>query len=659
MTLTSSEASGFPDSPAEWELKRSEKSLLEGAGTARYRLSPSKLRLCSPIQSCCHWLYPRLAFPSPCRYRCSADLATKPLRQRNVLLFFLIPHASIQISQLSSQQAPGDPQIPTRSKERTKISPACLHKQLRPVHRPGEREGTSSRPRRDAAGGRTLPREAARQLGALRRWGRVPSLLAAQRYEQIREQPQTRSPPRSPRRVTHQRAGARGSSSAPALRRPERRRGRETPWAAATGPHGARRRQPQRSAGRGGGGRQGRARSAGSGGPYSMCPVSAPRRGAEWQMRDPITSHVTGKHRDQHPNLLRRRTAELLVLRWSPTSLVAGARFGGSAGAPRSPPRRQGRPAVSKAAAQRCAPSPLPGPQLLRPSRDWRLALLAPLCPLAPVHPLSPRRRPARARQLRGLAALPAPRSRSASPGSRACCLLADGSAQVQRVSQPRGQGGGDGTRERFKLHTVPRSARPRTAAPRGRGGAAGARQKAVPAQRLSAGRGLQGLRGRRGASAARCDLRRHPKRWRGTSRPNRSRCSVEPYRCGPGKSRAGAATRRTQARTAETGTLPASPPAGRSWRRGGRACRRQGGRSTGRDRRAGAHAQRGTQAPAHPQKFGRAGGRKETHIYPQRYRQAKRQTGERAAPNRPWNREKRSSAAVRVRALRVRRGNG
>lgn len=35
-----------------------------------------------------------------------------------------------------------------------------------------------------------------------------------------------------------------------------------------------------------------------------MCPVSAPQRGAEWQMRDPITSHVTGKDRNQHPNLL-------------------------------------------------------------------------------------------------------------------------------------------------------------------------------------------------------------------------------------------------------------------------------------------------------------------------------------------------------------------
>ncbi|EOA94247.1 hypothetical protein Anapl_12042 [Anas platyrhynchos] len=29
--------------------------------------------------------------------------------------------------------------------------------------------------------------------------------------------------------------------------------------------------------------------------PYCMCPVTAPQRGAEWQMRDPITSHVTGK----------------------------------------------------------------------------------------------------------------------------------------------------------------------------------------------------------------------------------------------------------------------------------------------------------------------------------------------------------------------------
>lgn len=201
-----------------------------------------------------------------------------------------------------------------------------------------------------------------------------------------------RSSPRSPRRVTHRRARARGSSSAPAPRGPGRRRGREAPWAAATGPHSARRRQPRRSAGRSGRGRQGRTRSAGSGGPYSMCPVTAPRRGAEWQMRDPITSHVTGKHRDQHPNLLQRGSAELLFLRLSPASSAAGARFAASTGAPRSPPRRQGRPAVSKAAAQRCPPPRSPASSSAQP----RLALLAARCPLAPVHPLQPRRRPAR-----------------------------------------------------------------------------------------------------------------------------------------------------------------------------------------------------------------------------------------------------------------------
>lgn len=73
--------------------------------------------------------------------------------------------------------------------------------------------------------------------------------------------------------------------------------------------------------------------------PYSMCPVSAPRRGAEWQMRDPITSHVTGKDRDRHPNLLRRGTAGLPLPLLTPTRSGWCCSPRGSALAPRSPPR--------------------------------------------------------------------------------------------------------------------------------------------------------------------------------------------------------------------------------------------------------------------------------------------------------------------------------
>lgn len=81
--------------------------------------------------------------------------------------------------------------------------------------------------------------------------------------------------------------------------------------------------------------------------PYSMCPETAPRRGAEWQMRDPITSHVTGKDRDQHPNLLQRGAAEPLPVRLTPTglgcrcSLYGQRRGSGEPSTQAGPPRRQ------------------------------------------------------------------------------------------------------------------------------------------------------------------------------------------------------------------------------------------------------------------------------------------------------------------------------
>lgn len=105
--------------------------------------------------------------------------------------------------------------------------------------------------------------------------------------------------------------------------------------------------------------------------PYSMCPVTAPRRGAEWQMKDPITSHVTGKDRDRHPNLLRRGTAQLLLLCLTPTGSGCRGSLRGRHTAPRS--RRQrgsgpatlpaplGRPTASRAPLS-SLPSALPHP---------------------------------------------------------------------------------------------------------------------------------------------------------------------------------------------------------------------------------------------------------------------------------------------------------
>lgn len=147
---------------------------------------------------------------------------------------------------------------PARCKLRAKIPPARLCEQLRAVSRSGEQEGTSSRPRR-GTGGQQSP---LRGSGGAR-----PAPPPSPLHEGTAERPHTRPPPGSPRRVTHRRERAPGSSSAPALTRPGRRRGRGAPWAAAAGPHRTRRRQPHFSGGRGGRGRPGRTRSAGSGGP--------------------------------------------------------------------------------------------------------------------------------------------------------------------------------------------------------------------------------------------------------------------------------------------------------------------------------------------------------------------------------------------------------
>lgn len=143
-----------------------------------------------------------------------------------------------------------------------------LYEQPRAVHRAGEPERMSSRTPGGAAGRQSpaaagcVPAASLQSSGADR--AALSPLSPARRpWSSPRRTPL----PRSALSVTHRRERARGSSSAPALRRPERRRGRGAPWQGAAGPRRAGRRQLQRSRGRDGCGRPGRAQSAGSGGP--------------------------------------------------------------------------------------------------------------------------------------------------------------------------------------------------------------------------------------------------------------------------------------------------------------------------------------------------------------------------------------------------------
>lgn len=102
----------------------------------------------------------------------------------------------------------------------------CSHEQLRARHGSAEQEGTSSRPPRGAAG-RQSP--SAGGCGSAELGERLPRSLAAQPGQELGEQPRSRPPPGSPRSGTHRTGRALGSSSAPARRRPGRRRGREAP----------------------------------------------------------------------------------------------------------------------------------------------------------------------------------------------------------------------------------------------------------------------------------------------------------------------------------------------------------------------------------------------------------------------------------------------
>lgn len=182
--------------------------------------------------------------------------------------------------------------------------------------------------------------------------------------------------------------------------------------------------------------------------PYCMCPVTAPQRGAEWQMRDPITSHVTGK--DKKPT---SQPAGPTASEDRGTAAFTSATDGfgllvlapdASIGAPQSSPRGQSRPSASEAAA---GPAPAPAPA---PPSEPCISLGIPLWPLADSPPTvaaedtrhSPSAPPSRGLWLRP-ATVPAPRSASASLGSPADCLPADGSMQMQRSSSLRGRARG------------------------------------------------------------------------------------------------------------------------------------------------------------------------------------------------------------------------
>ena len=291
----------------------------------------------------------------------------------------------------------------TRSQNHRKTSAGGDHKDHRaPARCPGLAvSGTAGCPERGAAGRRSSVPAAAPQSSGTDR-----SSAAAQPRQKICERlrPLSPAPPAPPPGVTHslthsrthRTERARGSSSAPVPKRPRRRREGAAPWAGAAGPHRVPERRWSRAAGR--------SAKCGKRRPYSMCPVSAPQRGAEWQMRDPITSHVTGKDRNRHPNLL----------------LPAAARNRGAASFTFDtdgfgPCRRR------RGSAER--PSE-PGPPLGRRGGGGRTphgSLSAPPAAPSPRHPPASLCLPPGAPQPRGRASLAAPGAVSQQTGARRC----------------------------------------------------------------------------------------------------------------------------------------------------------------------------------------------------------------------------------------------
>lgn len=252
---------------------------------------------------------------------------------------------SFPSSQLSEHRE--NPQPRTRRKPRTKIPPARLQEPLRAAHRPGEQEGTSSRPRRGAAGRQSPSAGGCAPVASRRSSGRTARLRRRSALRGDRGAAPNAPPARlTATRHSPERADSRQQLSA------SHEKARTAAKAGGSMSGGRRAAPPSQAAAPGLRGQRwsraaGKSAKCGKRRPYSMCPVTAPRRGAEWQMRDPITSHVTGKDRDQHPNLLQRGTVELLPSHLIPAGLgcrrsLRGQPRGSAEPSPRAgPPRRQ------------------------------------------------------------------------------------------------------------------------------------------------------------------------------------------------------------------------------------------------------------------------------------------------------------------------------
>lgn len=395
ITLTGSEASGFPDSSAGQEPEGSAESAPDralgrraaaGRGGHPKAAAPPP-RLCPAAAG--DFVYP-LASPRP-----AIGHQTASTEKRAALLPFT--------SRLHTGfRAPGDPPATNRLRK----SP------LRALHRPGKHEGTLWRPPRGAAG----RREPFGGEGG----GRGTDCAPAEFGEKTARLPQPvrragsgpKPPPAPATPHSPERRGSRQQLSAS----PERARA-----AARAGGSMGSGRPGAAGAERVGAGRAER-EARGAEALQHVCPVTAPRRGAEWQMRDPITSHVTGKDRDPHPNLPPGRAAA------PPPSPSAPAGLGGRCW-PRGRPGGSAEP-LSEAAARRHPPQPAPAP-----------GSTAPAAPRGGLSALpSPARAPPPGRGLPGV--LPAGGGRPGSP------RLWDGGAQE-------GERGAE--RERHKL---PRTSR-------------------------------------------------------------------------------------------------------------------------------------------------------------------------------------------------------
>lgn len=261
-------------------------------------------------------------FPSDTNNRTPLSLYKPPFHRSSYPTTFIEKRAALlsltscfhTVSELPVHQAQREPQIPPNS---TQNHPQHV---CTSSFEPGTALASRKGRRRDLEealpGGRALPREAARQLRVRGARGEAAQLPRRSALRGARGAAPNAPPSRLPaERHSPERTGSRQQLSAS----PEKAR----TAARAGGSIGSGRRPAPRSQAATpalrGWQAAGKSAKCGKRRPYSMCPVSAPRRGAEWQMRDPITSHVTGKDRDRHPNLLQRGTAELPLPLLTPT----------------------------------------------------------------------------------------------------------------------------------------------------------------------------------------------------------------------------------------------------------------------------------------------------------------------------------------------------